>query len=73
MVKSVPTWLRALKNLDVSAARTVDGWKLMYVYKSHVLLYLALYIGCSSKQTNKQTNKQKNSGLGMRLAYYALL
>ena len=54
MVKSVPTWLRALKNLDVSAARTVDGWKLMYMYKSHVLLYLALYIGCSSKQTKKK-------------------
>ena len=59
MVKSVPTWLRALKNLDVSAARTVDGWKLMYMYmyKSHVLLYIALYIGCSSKQTNKQKKK----------------
>ena len=69
MVKSVPTWLRARKNLDVSAARTVGGWKLMYsrsleayVHVQVTYKYLASYPGCLSKKnkTNKQINKQKN-------------
>ena len=64
MVKSVPTWLRARKNLDVSAARTVGGWKLMYsrsleayVHVQVTYKYLALYPGCLSKKQNKQTKK----------------
>ena len=36
MVKSVPTWLRALKNLDVSAAHTVEGWMFTHMCISHI-------------------------------------
>lgn len=40
MVKSVPTWLRALKNLDVSAAHTVEGWMFTHMCISHICVVI---------------------------------